>query len=76
MSTCSTPSPRQDNAWSWLKYAPYERVPWATAPIVWTAAEIFHAGHLSFAVPAIATVLSVSWAYAKLSLKGSPQQAS
>jgi hypothetical protein len=29
-------------AWSWLMYAPAERVPWATAPVAWTAAEILH----------------------------------
>ena len=56
-------------AWSWLKYAPLERVPWATAPIVWTAAEILRATSVPWTVPGLGTVLAASWVYARASRK-------
>jgi hypothetical protein len=52
---------------AWLRHAPAERVPWVTAPAVWTAAEILHACHVDWMAPGLVTALAASWAYARYS---------
>ena len=56
-------------AWSWLTYAPLERIPWSVSPIVWSAAEIFHALHLTWSAPALFTFAASCIAFGKASKK-------
>ena len=55
--------------WSWLSEDPMARVPWATAPFVWTAAEIMSFCHVNWMGPGLVTFAAACVAYGKASRK-------
>ena len=55
--------------WSWFSEDPVARVPWATAPFVWTAAEIMSFCHVNWMGPGLVTFAAACVAYGKASRK-------
>jgi hypothetical protein len=58
---------KADSAWSrmaaWLRYAPAERMPLVSAPVVWTASEILHAAGVSALLPGGGALAAAGIAY-------------